>query len=200
MLGQARFRDRRYFCADQTAAAALGVSRRTIIRWRCQLEAEGKISRDGYHQWRPRCKTVVYRLNVTQRIPCKPRTSSSATRNTHSVRVSLRYGWHAKGSVTMRERDLAWETLVRETAANPAIERGALNTALKAIREAALTEGLTEEGIPEEIRLRANAYRDTFPGLTLTPIALAKHWFRVMVKPDTRTLEQRTLEGLFRDP
>ena len=83
-----------------------------------------------------------------------------------------------------RARDLAWEALVRETAANPAVERGQLNVALKGIREAAYSEGLTEEGIPEEIRLRAAAYRQTFAGLTLTPMALAKHWFRVMVQPE----------------
>jgi hypothetical protein len=86
-------------------------------------------------------------------------------------------------------RDLAWEALVKETAANPAIERGQLNVALKAIREAAYSEGLTEDGVPEEIRLRCQAYRDTFPGITLTPLALAKHWFRVMVHPTTPSVE-----------
>ena len=59
-----------------------------------------------------------------------------------------------------RERDLAWEALVRETAANPAMERGQINVALKAIREAAFTEGLMEDGLPEEIGLRAQAYRE----------------------------------------
>ena len=71
--------------------------------------------------------------------------------------------------MTTRERDLAWEALVRETHANPAMERGALNVALKAIREAAFSEGLMEEGLPEEIRLRAEAYRQTFPGLDPDP-------------------------------
>ena len=74
-----------------------------------------------------------------------------------------------------RQRDLAWEALVRETSANPAMERGQLNTALRAIREAAFSEGLTEDGLPEEIRLRADAYRRMWPMLTLTPTALAKH-------------------------
>lgn len=98
-----------------------------------------------------------------------------------------------------RERDLAWEALVRETAANPAMERGQLNVALKAIREAALTEGLMEEGLPEEIRLRAVAYRETFPGLSLTPTALAKHWFRVMVKREAAvTGQQASLDALRR--
>lgn len=99
-----------------------------------------------------------------------------------------------------RQRDLAWEALVRETAANPAMERGALNVALKAIREAAYSEGLMEDGLPEEIRLRAIAYRETFPGITLTPTALAKHWFRVMVKDETagRSPQQRALDELRR--
>ena len=88
-----------------------------------------------------------------------------------------------KRKAKSRERDLAWEALVRETAANPAAERGVLNAALKAIREAAYSEGLTEDGLPEEIRLRANAWRDKWPHLTLTPMGLAKHWFRVMVQP-----------------
>lgn len=98
--------------------------------------------------------------------------------------------------MTERERDLAWEALVRETHANPAMERGALNTALKAIREAAYSEGLMEDGIPVEIQLRAQAYRETFPGLALTPTALAKHWFRVMVKPEARSSQQQAIERL----
>jgi hypothetical protein len=96
-----------------------------------------------------------------------------------------------------RAPDLAWEALVRETAANPAMERGALNAALKAIREAAHSEGLLEEGLPEEIRLRCNAYRQVFPGITLTPTALAKHWFRVMVSTEPpRSAQQQALDQL----
>lgn len=101
--------------------------------------------------------------------------------------------------MTERPRDLAWEALVQETAANPAMERGQLNVALRAIREAAFTEGLTEEGIPEEIRLRCEAYRRTYPGLPLTPTALAKHWFRVMVQPQPElTAKQRQLDEMRR--
>lgn len=95
-----------------------------------------------------------------------------------------------------RERDLAWEALVEETKANPAMERGALNQALRAIREAAATEGLLEEDVPAEIRLRAAAYRRTFAGLTLTPTALAKHWFRVVAQIDDRSASQRRLDEL----
>lgn len=101
--------------------------------------------------------------------------------------------------MTERRIDLAWESLVRETAANPAMERGPLNVALRAIREAAFSEGLTEEGIPEEIVLRCAAYRRTFPNLTLTPTALAKHWFRVMVEQQAEQSDkQRQLDQMRR--
>jgi hypothetical protein len=94
-----------------------------------------------------------------------------------------------------RERDMAWEALVRETHANPAMERGALNTALRAIREAAFSEGLMEDGIAEEIRLRADAWRTRWPHLTLTPTGLAKHWHRVMAQPGTeRNRQQQALD------
>lgn len=98
-----------------------------------------------------------------------------------------------------RPPDLAWEALVKETAANPAVERGQLNVALKAIREAAQTEGLHPDDLPHEIELRAARYREAFPGLTLTPMALAKHWFRVLVKHDSRTPQQRALDDLRRE-
>ncbi len=97
----------------------------------------------------------------------------------------------------MSERDLSWEALVRETAANPHMERGQLNTALKAIRAAAFSEGLLEDGLPEEIRLRAQAYRERWPQLTLTPTALAKHWFRVIAEvPSVKSAQQIEFDKL----
>lgn len=55
-------------CSDSTHAKALGVCRQTIRRWKCQLEREGSVHRDGYHVWNPRCRTVRYRVHVTQGI------------------------------------------------------------------------------------------------------------------------------------
>lgn len=85
--------------------------------------------------------------------------------------------------MTVARQDLAWESLVRVTHANPAVERGVLNAALKAIREAcASTAGgnvLDDGMVAVEIETRAELYRQTFPGIVLTPMALAKHWFRV---------------------
>lgn len=98
--------------------------------------------------------------------------------------------------MSARERDLAWEALVETTHANPAIERGQLNTALRAIREASLTEGLAEESLPEEIRLRGRAYQAVFSGCALTPMALAKHWFRVLAQPIQSSPVEQALERL----
>lgn len=76
-----------------------------------------------------------------------------------------------------REIDLGWEALVEVTNATPASERGALNAALAQIREAA--SDLTDEELASEIKHRAGVYRQTFPGMALTPTALAKHWERI---------------------
>lgn len=98
-----------------------------------------------------------------------------------------------------RPRDLAWEALVETTHANPAMERGKLNAALKAIREAALVDGLHPDSLPAEIHRRADAYREKWPGLTLTPTALATHWFRVVLAaPVERSGELRRLDEVRR--
>lgn len=81
----------------------------------------------------------------------------------------------------IRKKDEAWDALVEVTHANPAMEKGKLGVALRAIREACLREGIHADSVPAEIRLRADAYGRTFPGLTITPTALATHWFRVLV-------------------
>lgn len=87
-----------------------------------------------------------------------------------------------------RARDFAWEALVEETKAMVDIERKALNTALKAIKAQCQRDGLHPDEVPEEIRRRAEAYRTVvFPGMTLTPMALAKHWMRCIPK----SVEQR---------
>lgn len=81
-----------------------------------------------------------------------------------------------------RRPDLAWEALVEVTNANAAIERGRLNTALKAIRVAWETEGGRPEDLHEEIPRRAQAYHEMWPNMALTPTALAVHWKRVMAQ------------------
>jgi len=66
MESEARYRDRVSFGSEISQAQQLGVSRGTIRRWKCQLEAEGFIERDGYHHWHAKCKTVRWKL-------CRPR-------------------------------------------------------------------------------------------------------------------------------
>ena len=96
-------------------------------------------------------------------------------------------------------RDHSWDALVDVTQAQPHLERGALNKALKVIRDAAQTEGLKEEDIPLEIRRRAAAYRRTYPQMAMTPIALAKHWFRV-ITPNERKHECPVCHLRFKGP
>lgn len=83
------------------------------------------------------------------------------------------------------ETDKAWEALVRATKANPHASRGQLNTALKAIREAWVDDGLLEDDLPEEITRRAEQYRRMWSHLTLTPMALSVHWYRLAPEEST---------------
>lgn len=98
-----------------------------------------------------------------------------------------------------RPRDYAFEALVRATHANVAMERGKLNGALAAIREAWETEGGHPGDLPQEIERRAQAYHDTWPMLTITPSALATHWFRVMAEKQRRSPTERAIDELRRE-
>lgn len=98
-----------------------------------------------------------------------------------------------------RSKDLAWEALVRVTHANETMERGRLNTALRAIKIAWEREGGLLEDLPTEIELRAVAYMDKWPTLTLTPTALATHWHRVVAERHSRSSQERTLDELRRE-
>jgi hypothetical protein len=79
-----------------------------------------------------------------------------------------------------RSADLAFEKLVEVTRANPDFERGQLNKALASIRSCCERDGIPADDVAREIGLRAGYYHETFPGLTLTPTALARHWYRVL--------------------
>lgn len=81
-----------------------------------------------------------------------------------------------------RKPDLAFEALERVTHANRMAERGKLNSALAAIRYAWEQEGGLPEDLHEEIPRRAQAYHEMWPGITLTPTALASHWKRVVAQ------------------
>lgn len=102
----------------------------------------------------------------------------------------------AAGAPRKRAPDLAWEALVRVTHANPAMERGKLNGSLTAIKDAWHSEGGLPEDLPGEIERRANSYHVMWPTMTLTPSALATHWFRVVANNARKTSQQQSLDEL----
>ncbi len=73
------------------------------------------------------------------------------------------------------------------TNANEAMERGRLNTSLKAIKIAWQEEGGRPEDLHEEIPRRAQAYHEMWPDMALTPTALAVHWKRVVAQRQAAT-------------
>ena len=83
-----------------------------------------------------------------------------------------------------RARDLGFEALVEVTGANVSVERGALNAALKAIREQ--VDDIEGELLADVIREMAARYRRLWPEMTLTPTALAKHWNRILTEEQER--------------
>lgn len=88
----------------------------------------------------------------------------------------------------MPERDLSFEALAEETGSTISSERGALNKALKEIREA--SPDLDDADLATVIRIKAGQYRKTFPTMALTPTALAKHWMRVEVEQPKPTYRE----------
>lgn len=112
-------------CSDGTHAKALGVSRMTIRRWKCQLERDARISRDGYHVWHPRCKTVRYRVRVTQGVKPFKSVSPSGLRTNRYVRTN------AFGCATNRGKMEASKELATQRLANldyPRNAQGAIAT------------------------------------------------------------------------
>lgn len=93
-----------------------------------------------------------------------------------------------------RSFDPDWEALIRETNANPGAERIVINMALKVIRTTCAHDGIAD--VAAEISVRAAAYRKSWPSLTLTPMALAKHWYRVAAERTTQTVEEQALAAL----
>ncbi len=88
-----------------------------------------------------------------------------------------------------RERDLSFESLAEATGATVASERGALNAALKMIREE--EPDLADEDLALLIRLRADDYRKVYPEMACTPTALAKHWNRIFQAVEERSQTKR---------
>jgi len=95
-----------------------------------------------------------------------------------------------------RRPDPAFDALVEVTRANVEMERGRLNTSLKAIRIAWENEGGLPQDLPREIGLRAEAYKRAMPKMMLTPTALAVHWSRVVEESASKTPQEQAMEEL----
>lgn len=69
-----------------------------------------------------------------------------------------------------RPRDEIWDSLTQELRSQPETktERGRWNAAVKQLRDASAT--------PEQIAARCREYRKRWPGVSLTPTALAANW------------------------
>lgn len=74
-------------------------------------------------------------------------------------------------------RDYAYEALAEITSTDWTVGRGELNAALRDIRKQ--EPDLDSFLLSVEIHERSKMYRQVFPGVALTPNALAKHWQRV---------------------
>ncbi len=88
-------------------------------------------------------------------------------------------------------RDYAYEALAEVTSTDQNVGRGALNAALKQIRQQAEIEDSYLLGA--EIHDRAKMYRQAYPEIALTPNALAKHWQRV--KAESRKVRGQNLHA-----
>ena len=86
-----------------------------------------------------------------------------------------------------RKTDPLFDTMLAVCGIDPATltrtARGAVNKALKELREIGAT--------PADLEAKAAAYRKTWPGMSLTPTALVKHWAQLATKADTK---KRTCE------
>jgi uncharacterized protein with PIN domain len=87
-----------------------------------------------------------------------------------------------------RPIDHSFDALVQVTGATVSAERGALNAALKTLREA--EPELEDEDLALLIQLRAEAYKRAWPEMALTPTALAKHWSRIMEEAPKPTYQE----------
>lgn len=91
------------------------------------------------------------------------------------------------------EIDELWEAMIAALGWDPLeitmSQRGPLNRALKELRQVGATPG--------EITRRAQIYADRWPGVTLTPMSLAKHWAEMGRKtmPRDMSADERRLQA-----
>lgn len=90
----------------------------------------------------------------------------------------------------MRPRDLPFEALAEATSTDWGAGRGELNKALALIKDQSSEDDPLI--LSMEITERAKLYRRVFPGVALTPTALAKHWLRVFEEAHRQREQQAT--------
>jgi hypothetical protein len=144
---------------------------------------------------------------LNQEVP-EPGTATSLT----TVRdVAVAPPYDPRKGVKVEGRNLPWDALVAETQADERVEAGRIAAALRVIR-AVMTEDnalgvdphvppeMAERLIAQEIRRRAARYRHRWPGVELTPTALAANWSRVMTQapgePDLERTEAAVQAGI----
>lgn len=173
------------------------LSRSTVCDRLSWLEAQGIISRQpgGARPGERGGKTTTYqihlaKLSAVRSSPpdgrggsppdgraCSPQHGLKPSRQNHQKKPPLQATPPASQG---RVCDLAFEMLVKVQKGTldgmTKNERGAINTALKAIRETA-PPGTTAEQLAAEIKRRAAAYHEKFSENTIiTAMALAKYW------------------------
>lgn len=87
-----------------------------------------------------------------------------------------------------RPRDLIWETIIDvcglQDKKTTKSERGAWNSAVKELKDAGAT--------PEEIKHRAQCFQQLWPGISMTPTALARRWNECIVQPAVQKNGQKS--------
>jgi hypothetical protein len=135
MVEAARFRDRVWLGSNETLAAAIGCSTRTIIRDLQELERAGRISRAGLKRWHSRCVTVRCRRTATacaarpNRAFVIQRLSGRVTGNLRTLRKMFFFeetsssGWRALTPVPVEQA--MGRLLRRQLDSNEGCEAGA---------------------------------------------------------------------------
>jgi len=190
------------FPGQQLLGAECSMSDRTIRRHLKTLEAAGLVRRRPRMLGEGRGRTSdEYRLAFYDQ-PDRMSACSGPTGQTVRTNRTNQDDQPDKGDrVTVREpeenrkpvaaaprkTDELWDTMLAVCGIDPTTltrtARGAVNKALKELREIGAT--------PSDLEAKAAAYRKTWPGMSLTPTALVKHWAQLATKADTK---KRTCE------
>ena len=179
-------------------AKRMGCSRSSVDRALEELIDMGAVSKQRRYadgRWTSSLYTVYRtgprRTHATSPTDATTPSPTHATTSSHGRRKELDQELHQREllAAAPRERkpDPLWDTMLSVCGIDPPTltrtARGQVNKALKELREIGAT--------PSDLEAKAAAYRKTWPGMSLTPTALVKHWAQLATKADTR---KRTCE------